>query len=49
MFRVRTNTSVPHLLLLFHLSNPNEFYDRHLKLILLSHDNLENLEIVFLH
>src|SRR6218665_191804 len=31
------------------LSNPDELYDPHLRLILLSHDQLENLETVPLH
>ena len=39
----------PHLLHLVHLSNPDELYDLHLKLILLSHDQLENFETVPLH
>ena len=37
----------PHLLHLVHLSNPDELYDLHLKLILLPHDHLENLD--YLH
>ena len=36
----------PHLLHLVHLSNPDELCDLHLKLILMSHDQLENLETV---
>ena len=39
----------PHLLHPVHLSNPDEDYDLHLKLTLLSHDHLENLETVHLH
>src|SRR6218665_1506416 len=50
MYRVYTNSSpsymFPHLLHLVHLSNPDELYNLHLKLILLSHDQLENLETV---
>jgi len=38
-----------YLLHLVHFSNPDELYDLHLKLILLSHDQLENLETVPLH
>ena len=39
----------PHLLHLVHLSNPDELYDLHLKLIMLSHDHLQNLETVHLY
>ena len=41
----------PHLLHLVSLSNPDELYDLHLKLILLPHDNLVglNFETVHLH
>jgi len=39
----------PHLLHLVHLSNPDELYDPHLKLILLSHDHLQNLETMHLY
>jgi len=39
----------PHLLHLGPLSNPDDLYDLHLKLILLSHYLLENLETVLLH
>jgi len=52
IFRVDTSSSssyAPHLLHLVHLSNPDKLYDLHLKLILLSHDHLENLENVHLH
>jgi len=38
-----------HLLHLVHLSNPDKLYDLHLKLILLSHDHLQNLETVHLN
>src|SRR6218665_3019317 len=52
MVRVQTNSSssyVPHFLPLVHLSNPDELYNLHLKLILLSHDHLQNLETVHLY
>src|SRR6218665_1514374 len=39
----------PHLLHLVHLSNSDKLCDLHLKLILLSHNQLENLETVSLH
>ena len=39
----------PHLLHLVNLSKPDELYDLHLKLILLLHADLENLETVPLH
>ena len=52
MYRVYTNSSpayVSSLVTLVHLFNPDELNDLHLKLILLSHDQLENLETVLLH
>jgi len=39
----------PHLLHLVHLSNPDKLYDLHIKLILLLHDQLENLKTVHSH
>ena len=38
-----------HLLHLVRLSNPDELYDLHLKLILLSRDHLENSKTVHLY
>ena len=49
MYRVYTNSSPSYVSSLIHLSNPGELYDLHLKLILLSHDQLENLETVLSH
>jgi len=48
MFQVHTNSSLSYVFSLFRLSSPDEFYDLNLKLILLPHDHLENLETVHL-
>ena len=51
MVQVQTNSSpsyVPHFLPFVHLSNPDELYNLHLKLIMMSHDHLQNLETVLL-
>src|SRR6218665_3150401 len=49
MFRVHTNSPPSYVFSHFRLSSPDELYDLHLKLILLSHYHLETMQLHYLH